>query len=88
LKPLHPLDQIRLRRPEHEMVMVVHQDPRKHLPPAASRRLAQGGNEQLSVRIVEDNRFTTTPGRDQRLTLGEANQCRLHSSQFPRAMTR
>ena len=51
-KPLHPGNQVRLRRLNHEMKMVRHETERMHLPACLDTRISQCLEKRFAIRIV------------------------------------
>ena len=51
----HPGDQIGLRRLDHDMKMIRHEDIGVNLPARLGASLAQRLNESLAIRIVHEN---------------------------------
>jgi hypothetical protein len=56
-QPFHPCDQIGLRRLDHHMEMIRHQDIGVNLPARLSASLAQSLNEALAIRIIHEDPF-------------------------------
>jgi len=56
-QPFHPGDQIGLRRLEHPMKMIRHEDIGVNLPARLGANLAQRLNEALAIRIIHEDPF-------------------------------
>ena len=56
-QPFHPDDQIGLRRLDHPMKMIRHEDIGVNLPARLGANLAQRLNEALAIRIIHENQF-------------------------------
>ena len=54
-QPFHPGDQIWLRRLDHDMKMIRHEDIGVNLPAGLSASLAQRVDETLAIRIINEN---------------------------------
>ena len=56
-QPFHPGDQIWLRRLDHPMKMIRHEDIGVNLPARLGANLAQRLNEALAIRIIHGDQF-------------------------------
>ena len=56
-QPFHPGDQIWLRRLDHPMKMIRHEDIGVNLPARLSASLAQRVDEALAIRIIHEGPF-------------------------------
>ena len=56
-QPFHPSNQIWLRRLDHPMKMIRHEDIGVNLPARLGANLAQRLNEALAIRIIHENQF-------------------------------
>ncbi|MCG3776134.1 MAG: hypothetical protein JW395_2983 [Nitrospira sp.] len=56
-QPFHPGDQIWLRRLDHPMKMIRHEDIGVNLPARLGANLAQRVNEALAIRIIHEDPF-------------------------------
>src|SRR5690606_6095031 len=59
LEPLHPGDEIWLRRAKDRMVVVVHQHPRENLPAGAAAGFGESLKEECAVPVVPNDGFPT-----------------------------
>ena len=57
LQPFHPGDQIGLRRLDHHMKMIRHEDIGVNLPARLGASLAQRVDEALAIRIIHEDPF-------------------------------
>jgi hypothetical protein len=57
LEPLHPCYQVRLRRFDHQVVLIAHQQPRMHPPSRAGTDIAQRAQEPLTIGVVSEDRL-------------------------------
>ena len=56
-QPFHPGNQIGLRRLDHNMEMIRHEDIGVNLPARLSASLAQRVDEALAIRIIHEDPF-------------------------------
>jgi hypothetical protein len=56
-QPFHPGDQIWLRRLDHPMKMIRHEDIGVNLPARLGANLAQRFDEALAIRIIHEDQF-------------------------------
>ena len=56
-QPFHPGDQIGLRRLDHPMEMIRHEDIGVNLPARLGANLAQRVDEALAIRIIDEDQF-------------------------------
>ena len=56
-QPFHPGDQIGLRRLDHDMKMIRHEDIGVNLPARLGANLAQRFDEALAIRIIHEDQF-------------------------------
>ena len=56
-QPFHPGDQIWLRRLDHPMEMIRHEDIGVNLPARLGASLAQRVDEALAIRVIHDDQF-------------------------------
>jgi hypothetical protein len=56
-QPFDPSDQIWLRRLDHQMKMIRHEDIGVNLPARLGANLAQCLNEALAIRIIHEDQF-------------------------------
>ena len=56
-QPFHPGDQVGLRRLDHHMKMIRHEDIGLNLPSRLGASLAQRVNEALAIRIIDEDQF-------------------------------
>jgi len=56
-QPSHLGDQIGLRRLDHPMEMIRHEDIGVNLPARLSANLAQRLNEALAIRVIDEDQF-------------------------------
>ena len=56
-QPFHPSNQIGLRRLDHPMKMIRHEDIGVNLPARLGANLAQRLNEALAIRIIHEDQF-------------------------------
>ena len=56
-QPFHPSNQIWLRRLDHPMEMIRHEDIGVNLPARLGANLAQRVDEALSIRIIHEDQF-------------------------------
>ena len=57
LKPAHAVDQIRIRRADGQMVVIIHQNPGVDFPPATQDSLEEGVDKQLPVVVIPHDRL-------------------------------
>jgi hypothetical protein len=60
-QPFHPGDQIRLRRLDHQMEMIRHENVGVNLPARLRASLAQRLDEPLAIRVVLEDRLPPIP---------------------------
>src|SRR5437773_1246085 len=60
-KPFHSLNQVRLRRFDHQVKMIPHEAIGMNLPARLAARLAQGLDKPLAVVVVVEDRFALVP---------------------------
>ncbi len=56
-QPLHPGDQVGLRRLDHHMKMIWHEDIGVNLPARLGASLAQRLDEALAIRVIHEDPF-------------------------------
>jgi hypothetical protein len=76
-QPFHPGDQIWLRRLDHPMKMIRHEDIGVNLPARLGANLAQRLNEALAIRIIHEDPFAPVTAIHD-----EINRSSLLDSQF------
>lgn len=60
-EPLHPGDQVRLRRLHDQMEMIAHQTVRMHLPAGLAAGLREGREEAFAVLVIREDIFPAVP---------------------------
>ena len=84
-KPFHAGDQVGLGRFDHEMKMIVHQAIGVDLPTGLGAGFGQGGQEQLPVSVVQEDRFPAIAPAHQMINRSRILQTKLsrHGRRMP-----